>query len=47
MQLSHGKTSFAMLYGEGFRVIVSLIDEREQPPIVYRQNVIDMGYSAL
>lgn len=33
------------LYGEGFRVIVSLIDEREQPPLYSVQNVIDLGYS--
>lgn len=33
------------LYGDGFRVIVSLIDEREQPPLYNGHNVIDMGYS--
>jgi len=32
------------LYAEGFRIIVSLIDEREQPPLYNRDHVIDMGY---
>jgi len=32
------------LYAEGFRIIVSLIDEREQPPLYNRGHVIDMGY---
>jgi atypical dual specificity phosphatase len=33
------------LYREGFRIIVSLIDEREQPPLYNGQNLLDLGYS--
>jgi protein-tyrosine phosphatase len=32
------------LYREGFRVIVSLIDERQQPPLYRVNTLIDMGY---
>jgi len=32
------------LYAEGFRIIVSLIDEREELPLYNRDHVIDMGY---
>jgi rhodanese-related sulfurtransferase len=33
------------LYGNGFRVIVSLLDETEQLPLYNRQHAIDMGYT--
>jgi len=32
------------LYTEGFRIIISLIDEREQAPLYNRSHVIGMGY---
>jgi protein-tyrosine phosphatase len=33
-----------MLYREGFRVIVSLIDEREEPPLYDRKTANDIGF---
>ena len=33
-----------MLYREGFRIIVSLIDEREEPPIYDRKTASDIGF---
>ncbi|MBN1546023.1 MAG: dual specificity protein phosphatase family protein [Syntrophaceae bacterium] len=33
-----------MLYREGFRVIISLIDEREEPPLYDRKTANDIGF---
>ena len=33
-----------MLYREGFRIIISLIDEREEPPLYDRKTANDIGF---